>query len=440
MKIEGFGQSAALAAGASWALPQDTSSSTHLCRPELGLYLLCEPAEPSQPGLAASARAIEIIEAEVERQMADWPSPQAPADDPAASSEEALRERLLECARLAMSAANQALVGPGALAAASHPASALLLLTHGDRAVMAHIGACRLYLYRRGELHCLSRDHTYSEAPDDPYGEPDGELGTLPLGAPTLTRGLGLHPAVLADTLVLDVMVGDFYLLCTRSLHAAVEADGDPLCDRLSGVSRRDLQHLPGELLGMLTRPATVSGSTGMQAGLVVVHAYPEPRAARREQARDAEVSLCLEALQSIALFRHLSMPELLQVLDTATLEVVAAGQTVIEEGVMSQQLYVVVDGSVAVDKGGSRLAELGPGSHFGEMSLLNARPRSASVHALEASRLLSIERGRFIALLRKDSALGMKLLWALAQVLSRRLHDTTDLLGSVAGPGGEGI
>ena len=109
-------------------------------------------------------------------------------------------------------------------------------------------------------------------------------------------------------------------------------------------------------------------------------------------------------------------------------------GDAVVEEGVAGQELFVVVDGDVIVERSGTVLAELGAGSHFGEVSLLSARPRSASVRCLTDVTALAIDRSRFLSLLRRYPELGMKLLWALAQVLSRRLHDTNELLESATG------
>ena len=69
------------------------------------------------------------------------------------------------------------------------------------------------------------------------------------------------------------------------------------------------------------------------------------------------------------------------------------------------------------------RVNELGPGSHFGEMALLGKGVRTATVSALEPGRVLMLKQEDFMKLVRKDSTLGVKLLWALGQELSTRLE-----------------
>src|SRR5690606_3524978 len=69
-------------------------------------------------------------------------------------------------------------------------------------------------------------------------------------------------------------------------------------------------------------------------------------------------------------------------------------------------------------------IALLRAGDHFGEMALLSRRPRSATVHTLMKSRLLTLERDRFYELLQGDPVLSAKFLWRLAQTLSLRLDD----------------
>jgi CRP/FNR family transcriptional regulator, cyclic AMP receptor protein len=64
-------------------------------------------------------------------------------------------------------------------------------------------------------------------------------------------------------------------------------------------------------------------------------------------------------------------------------------------------------------------------GVYFGEMSLLESDPRSATVTALSNCRLLELHRQDFLELVRNDPAMGLKLLLRLAQLLSRHLRKT---------------
>ena len=106
-------------------------------------------------------------------------------------------------------------------------------------------------------------------------------------------------------------------------------------------------------------------------------------------------------------------------------------GDVVIREGEPGECLYIVRTGRVRVEKTakGRRitLAELEPGSPFGEMSLLDTFPTSATVSALEDTELLSIGRLDLNVLLNWDPLLASKLWRSFTHVLSLRLRDTNE-------------
>lgn len=74
------------------------------------------------------------------------------------------------------------------------------------------------------------------------------------------------------------------------------------------------------------------------------------------------------------------------------------AGATVVRQGDQGDAFYLVRDGTLDVldDTSGARIATLGPGGCFGEMALLAAEPRSATVRALTACTLLALSRRTF--------------------------------------------
>ena len=101
------------------------------------------------------------------------------------------------------------------------------------------------------------------------------------------------------------------------------------------------------------------------------------------------------------------------------------AGDVLIEEGSTSETMYIALEGMLSVSRGGQEITVLESGKHVGEMALLNKRPRSATVRAVEPSRLLKLERAGFTQLLLSEPLIGAKLLWRLAQELSLRLDET---------------
>lgn len=115
----------------------------------------------------------------------------------------------------------------------------------------------------------------------------------------------------------------------------------------------------------------------------------------------------------------------------------VPAGETICRQGEPGNEMYVVVRGriKISVERGSHEfqlLDFLGPGDHFGEMSLLIERPRSATASAVLESELLVLERASFDTLLQKvpgfaanlSRALGFRLHWETSR--QKRRHRPT--------------
>lgn len=92
------------------------------------------------------------------------------------------------------------------------------------------------------------------------------------------------------------------------------------------------------------------------------------------------------------------------------------AGERVFDINEQGDHMYVVLCGKVGVsiaerpDTRDDWIAVLGPGDYFGEMNLLDERPRSATVHVLEDSTLLVLEKARLRGLIMSypELSLGM--------------------------------
>lgn len=94
----------------------------------------------------------------------------------------------------------------------------------------------------------------------------------------------------------------------------------------------------------------------------------------------------------------------------------VPAGRVLVEEGTPGREFFFIVEGTASVRHGNRKVATLGPGNYFGELSLLDRKPRSATVMSETEMVLLVLDQRRFNGLLDEMPTLAHKLLSAMAQ------------------------
>ena len=87
------------------------------------------------------------------------------------------------------------------------------------------------------------------------------------------------------------------------------------------------------------------------------------------------------------------------------------AGQVLVREGATGGSLFVVLDGRVAISRGGRRITELEPGAVLGEVAMLDGGPRTASAIVSEDARLLVVPGTAVRALLDQRAGLRERLL-----------------------------
>ncbi|MEP6817712.1 MAG: cyclic nucleotide-binding domain-containing protein, partial [Marmoricola sp.] len=76
------------------------------------------------------------------------------------------------------------------------------------------------------------------------------------------------------------------------------------------------------------------------------------------------------------------------------------AGHEVTAEGLGGLAFHLILSGQAAVSSGGKEIRRLGQGEYFGEVTMIDGKPRSASVSAVDAMRTLAIHHTDFQALL----------------------------------------
>ena len=138
--------------------------------------------------------------------------------------------------------------------------------------------------------------------------------------------------------------------------------------------------------------------------------------------------------LRDVGLFGALSDEFLEHLCKNLEVRELLPGETVFREGDPAREMYVVLDGEMEVLKKSrrgreTRVAILGPNDCFGEMSIIDMQPRSATVRTLGATRLLKISTEEMDALYRHDLKSYTLIVLNIARDLSRRLRVTDGLL-----------
>ena len=137
-----------------------------------------------------------------------------------------------------------------------------------------------------------------------------------------------------------------------------------------------------------------------------------------------------LDFLRSVKLFSLLDDSEIRSLIETLTPVAAPAGAILFEEGDPGDSLYILQSGQVEIfikDYSGDKitLSNLSPTEIFGETSLFDPGPRSASAHAIENSNLLVWQRDDLLSFLRATPSASIDLL----AILSRRMREADILI-----------
>jgi uncharacterized membrane protein len=135
------------------------------------------------------------------------------------------------------------------------------------------------------------------------------------------------------------------------------------------------------------------------------------------------------ELLASVPLFESLTEDDLATLTNRFEEEAVGAGEPVFRQGDDGSSLYIIEDGEVEISYGSGHakvvLATLFPGQYFGELSLFDGAPRSATATAMKPSRLIRLDRDDLVEFIHRNPAAALRIIAEMGE----RLRQTNELM-----------
>jgi len=122
-----------------------------------------------------------------------------------------------------------------------------------------------------------------------------------------------------------------------------------------------------------------------------------------------------VDLIASIPIFSGMGRRELEQVAQLVDEVDVPPGRVLMRQGSAGSEMVVLVEGRVSVERNGRSIGERGPGSVFGELSLLSEGPRTATVTAIEPCRIFVAGHGAFHELMDDHPSVRLCILNGLA-------------------------
>ncbi|MCR9206413.1 MAG: Stp1/IreP family PP2C-type Ser/Thr phosphatase [Halobacteriovoraceae bacterium] len=284
---------------------------------------------------------------------------------------------------------------------------------------VAHVGDSRAYLVRKGNVQQLTEDHslvnellrsgviTKEAAANHPQGN-------------VITKAIGIHEVVTPDVLFYETMEGDTIFLCSDGLHDYLKKE-----DILNIRSKCTIKTLAAEFVKF-------ANFKGGKDNITCICLQFGDNEAPPAHPSNITVDTKVQTLKKIPLFAGLNYKEISQILEIIQIRNIEPGTQIITEGKTGEDMFVILKGHVTVLVQGQKVNKLKPGQFFGEMSLIDKSPRSASIITVDEVKVMRLTRSDFFPLLKKESRIGLKVFWAFLQNMNKRLRDNDKLLFSI--------
>ena len=139
------------------------------------------------------------------------------------------------------------------------------------------------------------------------------------------------------------------------------------------------------------------------------------------------EAKTALPILQKVPIFSSLKESQIKKIAEASTIRSFEPQEIIAKEGDTGVAFFLILEGQVEVRLASKVLAKLGQGQFFGELSVIDMRPRSADVVALEKTKCSVLNAWTFESLLKSNPDISLLML----KEMARRLRETNQSVAS---------
>lgn len=136
-----------------------------------------------------------------------------------------------------------------------------------------------------------------------------------------------------------------------------------------------------------------------------------------------SDLTRAMTYLLNVPIFRELSAREMESLGRSMQERAYEPGAVIVRQGDPGLGFFLITEGKVEVTHDGHHVRDMVPGEFFGEMALMEERPRSATVTARERTKCLQLVKWDFRALLKENPELAVRML----EVVVQRLREHPD-------------
>ncbi len=141
--------------------------------------------------------------------------------------------------------------------------------------------------------------------------------------------------------------------------------------------------------------------------------------------------------LQGIGIFSLLENEEIDTVAEHLTPRVLEKGEVLFREGDTGDNLYIVKEGVISIgirlpDGSDHEIAQFTPGDFFGEMSIFDNAPRSATCTAVRRTSLYSLSKTSFADIIERHPQTALSLMYRMLNVTTQRLRNTSEFVSEM--------